>query len=71
MNEPLFLRAAAAAKLCCRSEGSWWRLNREKKNPASFKMGGTTFWHRAEILKWIEASCPERDAWEVMRKAGA
>jgi predicted DNA-binding transcriptional regulator AlpA len=70
MNEPLFLRAAAAAKLCCRSEGSWWRLNREKKNPASFKMGGTTFWHRAEILQWIEASCPSRDAWEA-RKAGA
>ena len=31
MDEPLFLRAAGAAKLCCRSEGSWWRLNREKK----------------------------------------
>ena len=69
MTETSFLNAAEAAKLCRRSSRTWWRLDRDQKVPVSFKLGGATFWHRAEILSWIEASCPSRDAWEKIKKA--
>ena len=68
MDEPLFLKAAGAAKLCCRSEGSWWGLNRQEKTPASFKMGGSTLWMRSELLQWVAAGCPDRATWEASKK---
>lgn len=71
MDETVFLSAAEAAKFCRRSERTWWRLDRDQKVPASFKLGGARFWRRAEILQWVENNCPSRDAWEAMRKAGA
>jgi predicted DNA-binding transcriptional regulator AlpA len=38
--------------------------------PAPLKVGGRLVrWRAAEIRAWIEAGCPDRQAWEARKRA--
>jgi prophage regulatory protein len=47
-----------------------WRLNATGKLPRPVRLGGSVRWDRAEIVRWFESGCPNRQTWEVM-KGGA
>lgn len=38
--------------------------------PASFKLGGARKWRRADILKWIELSCPCMEKFNQLTRGG-
>lgn len=42
-----------------------WRLNAAGKLPKPIRLGGSVRWNRDEILKWFQAGCPDRRAWEA------
>src|SRR5262245_31351405 len=64
---PEVLRGAGGSALCGRSEASWWRDSSAGRVPRPLKQGGGTYWRRGELLAWIEAGCPTREAWERLR----
>ena len=45
-----------------------WRLNSTAKLPCPVKLGGSVRWNRAEIMRWFEAGCPDRQSWEAMKE---
>jgi predicted DNA-binding transcriptional regulator AlpA len=65
--DALLLSANAAARLCGRSEASWWRDLSAGRIPAPVKLGGRTLWRVLELREWIEAGCPGRQLWETLR----
>jgi predicted DNA-binding transcriptional regulator AlpA len=69
VEPPAMMRAKAAAHLCGISEATWWRWVAAGNVPRGFKIGGTRLWSRAELLAWIDASCPSRRDWEARRGA--
>jgi predicted DNA-binding transcriptional regulator AlpA len=40
------------------------RMRTKGMFPAPLKLGKTTAWRRAEVLAWIAAGSPSREAWE-------
>jgi predicted DNA-binding transcriptional regulator AlpA len=44
-------------------------LAREGALPEPVKLGRLRRWRISEIRAWVEAGCPNRQAWEAMRKA--
>jgi len=44
-----------------------WRLNATAKLPKNIRLGGSRKWSRAEIMRWFEAGCPDRQTWEAMK----
>jgi len=44
-----------------------WRLNATSKLPKNIQLGGSRKWSRAEIMRWFEAGCPDRQTWEAMK----
>ena len=46
------------------------RLNSGGRIPAPVRIGSRPRWRREEILAWVQAGCPDRQAWEVLYKAG-
>jgi predicted DNA-binding transcriptional regulator AlpA len=69
----LLVSAQTAAQLCGRSEASWWRDHAAARIPAPIKLGGRTLWRSQDLQAWIEAGCPNRRDWEILRarKGGA
>ncbi len=47
-----------------------WRLNATARLPKNIRLGGSRKWSRAEIMRWFEAGCPNRQAWEAMKEVG-
>jgi predicted DNA-binding transcriptional regulator AlpA len=45
------------------------RLNSGGRIPAPVRIGSRPRWRREEILAWVQAGCPDRRAWELL-KAG-
>ena len=45
-----------------------WRLNATGKLPRPIRIGGSVRWNRAEVLRWFDAGCPDRQAWESMEE---
>lgn len=58
---PLLLTAGEAARLCGRSEASWWRDNSAGRCPMSVKIGGSTRWRRSDLVQWVQDGCPPRN----------
>jgi predicted DNA-binding transcriptional regulator AlpA len=46
---------------------SWWRLNSAGKIPAAMSIGRVKRWRARELELWIEAGCPDRAKWELIR----
>jgi predicted DNA-binding transcriptional regulator AlpA len=59
--------ASVAGPMCGRSEPSWWRDHAAGRIPAPVKIGRSTLWRVQELHDWLEAGCPCRKVWEVMR----
>lgn len=45
-----------------------WRLDSVGKLPRPVIVGQSKRWRRAEILSWIDAGCPDRAAWDGLRR---
>ena len=45
-----------------------WRLNATGKLPRLIRIGGSVRWNRAEVLRWFDAGCPDRQVWEAMEE---
>jgi predicted DNA-binding transcriptional regulator AlpA len=61
---PLLVGAREAARLCSRSEASWWRDNAQGRIPRPLKVGGRTLWSVRELERWIAEGCPSRRVFE-------
>ena len=44
-----------------------WRLNATAKLPKNIRLGGSRKWSRAEIMRWFEVGCPDRQTWEARK----
>src|SRR5436305_1520715 len=67
--EALLVPAQVAGSMCGRSEASWWRDHAAARIPAPVHLGGRTLWRSQELREWVEAGCPDRRTWEVIRSA--
>jgi predicted DNA-binding transcriptional regulator AlpA len=65
-EEPLLLNAERLAAFLDRSVRSIWRDHAAGRLPRPVRIGGAVRWRKKEILAWISAGCPDRQAWEQM-----
>jgi predicted DNA-binding transcriptional regulator AlpA len=71
LDRHLLLNADEAGELVGGvSASTWWRLHAAAEVPAPVKLGGGTYWRRAELEAWAAAGCPGRKAWEALQRAG-
>jgi excisionase family DNA binding protein len=66
--EPLLIPDTEAARLAGCSRSHWQRLIVAGRVPAPIRLGRRVLWRRADVIAWIEASCPDRRTWEVMQQ---
>jgi len=45
-----------------------WRLNATGKIPRPVRLGGSVRFNRAEVARWFEAGCPDRQEWEARKE---
>lgn len=65
--EPLLIPDTAAAALAGVSRATWQRLRAAGKLPPSVHLGRKVLWRRAEVVAWIEASCPDARTWAAVQ----
>ncbi|MCH8880044.1 MAG: AlpA family phage regulatory protein [Planctomycetes bacterium] len=66
--EQLALSAKDAARLLGISRAQIWKLNSAGKIPQPVRLGTKApRWRIAELRDWLEAGCPDRQAWERTR----
>jgi hypothetical protein len=66
---PLLVNGPTAARLCGVSARTWATLNTLGKTPPPIRLGGRVLWNRRELLRWVDAGCPDRAAWMVVKSA--
>ncbi len=57
-----------AARMCGMSKSMYKKLFSMEQTPEGIKLGRLRRWRRTEILAWINAGCPNREKWLVVRK---
>ena len=62
--EPLLLDLRAVARLLSVSPRTVGSMRSTGRLPAPVRIGRRVLWRRAEIVEWIDAGCPSRDAWD-------
>ncbi len=68
-NEPLLLTARDLARMIKISEREVWRMRDCGKLPAPIEFGPKMIrWSKEEINAWIEAGCPKRQSWDLIRQ---
>lgn len=61
--------AKEAASMFRLSERTWRRLDVTGQVPRAIAIGRRTLrWDVAELMDWFRRGCPDRQAWEAMRK---
>jgi predicted DNA-binding transcriptional regulator AlpA len=65
--EPLLLSAGQAAAICGVSRSLWWSMHSSGQIPLPVKLSGRTLWGRAELERWINARCPSREKWLLIK----
>jgi hypothetical protein len=66
--EALLVPADVAGPMCGRSKASWWRDLAAGRVPApAWRSPGRTLWSVLELRQWVEAGCPLRNTWEILR----
>ncbi len=65
-TESVLLDAREAWTLCGLSKSSWYKHLAAGRIPRPVKIGGALRWRREELLRWIDAGCPARSAWDAM-----
>ena len=68
-SERLALPAADVAKLLGISQRHLYTLNASGQLPRPIRLGRSVRWRADELRDWLDAGCPARDRWEVMREA--
>ncbi len=63
----LLFTAAKTAQLCGVSERTWRTWDSAGYIPAAVEIGRSKFWRPEEIKAWIEAGCPRRAKWKILR----
>ncbi len=56
------------AKMCGMSKSMYKKLYSMEQTPEGIKLGRLRRWRRTEILAWINAGCPSREKWLIVRK---
>jgi predicted DNA-binding transcriptional regulator AlpA len=68
--EPALLAARQAAALYAVSLATWHRWVSAGRVPAPVRIGATVRWRAEELRAHIAAGCPDRRAWEALRRKG-
>jgi len=66
--EPLAVGAEEAAALCGVGRSLWCELDRAGRIPLPLKLGARCVWSVAELRRWMDAGCPDRERWGVFNK---
>lgn len=61
------LSVEALSRLLSISTRQVFRLAASQKLPAHVLVGQRRRWKRSELMCWIEAGCPGRDEWEMLK----
>ena len=70
--EQLALTAKDVAAVLAISRQQVWKLHSTGKLPSPVRLGARApRWRADELRAWLEAGCPNRQAWERQRRAGA
>jgi predicted DNA-binding transcriptional regulator AlpA len=67
LDASMLLTVTATAKLLGMSEKALRRADQTGKVPAPVRIGRNVRWRLAELARWAEADCPDRETWEAMR----
>jgi predicted DNA-binding transcriptional regulator AlpA len=67
-SERLALPAADVAKLLGISQRHLHNLNATGRLPRPIRLGRSTRWRVDELRDWLNAGCPARDKWELLRQ---
>ena len=46
------------------------RLDSSGRIPRPVRIGGAVRWRASEIAEWLSAGCPDRQAWEAVKRNG-
>jgi len=63
----LLISAAELGKLLGVNKSTVWNWHSSGRIPMPVHIGGTTRWKAEEIRRWVEAGCPPRAQWELLR----
>lgn len=67
---PLLLGAPAVGQLLGVSVRQVWSmLATGTLGPLPIRLGGRTLWRTAELERWVQSGCPNRDKWDDLQKA--
>ena len=62
------LTVERAAQLLGIGRTHFYKLHDSGRVPLPVRLGKSIRWRREELLDWIKAGCPERSAWEAIKK---
>ncbi|MCC6321135.1 MAG: AlpA family phage regulatory protein [Phycisphaerales bacterium] len=69
LDEPLAVAAEGVGRLLGVSRAQVFKLNATGKLPMPVRLGSKTpRWPVAELRDWLAAGCPDRLAWDRMRR---
>ena len=66
---PLTLKRQQAADLVGVSVQTWDRMTAGQENPEPIYIGRCPAWRVAELREWVVCGCPDRKAWQSMRRS--
>ena len=69
MDSKQLIRVKELAKILSVSERTVHRYNSSGKIPAPLHIGGSLRFRDFEIDAWIDADCPDRQAWEAIKNS--
>jgi len=64
-EQSLMLTATDAARLCGVTIKRWLTWNALGKIPTPLRIGKSLFWKRDELVRWIDAGCPNRKHFNI------
>ncbi|HWL10231.1 MAG TPA: hypothetical protein VNQ76_17630 [Planctomicrobium sp.] len=65
---PVLIDAKSAAQLCSVSLRTWRRMESDAEVPDPVRLSVRVVRYRhEELVEWIRAECPPRDAWKKIR----
>jgi len=65
--QSLAVNVTQLAEMLSVSSRSIWRLSDSGKLPKPVRLGRSVRWNRREIEEWVEAGCPSRRQWNLMK----
>lgn len=68
--EPQALPATDAARLLNVSLSHFYQLHKTGRLPLPVRLGRAVRWRVAELTAWLDAGCPARDRWQLIRGDG-